>query len=347
MHLYLRRVIKIDEVEIKCDELPILINCLGENLSINYPIYRDFNIVTAHGQGESFKLKLDKRKEDFQVEADRFGSYGKEMPSYSDILECLLASGIVRYENYDEFINRIKALSQINKTVIFSPDSNNLYHRFPSICDELNPQNFLVTNIVKNEIQASINEKYSVKDINEMKRCADFNSNMLDELINKATKKSRKANYLARREFLYLKNNNARIDDSIIEEFKDKEENDRLIIRILKSLEAKYSKLVYMLTADNLMARLCEMEGLSYFQFQIPGNITVNQCTFQGFSDFTYNLACILGLIKINSVIIFGEYKGKANLEGLKLKFLNDNMAKSFLKHLEVCRKLKKIGVER
>ncbi|MHA1410692.1 MAG: hypothetical protein ACTSQY_10375 [Candidatus Odinarchaeia archaeon] len=335
------------DVEVENTEIPILMNCIGEKIIVEYPIYADFKILTTTWEADAYNLKINKNKASFERKADKFDEYREELPSYNDLIECLLASGVLKYENYDEFKQKTKFLKQLSKPVVFSPDSNNLYHRFPSSCSEIEPQNFLITSIVKNEIYSLINHKYSKNDIMEMKKNAEFNKPLFDELYNKGTKKSRKAAYLAREEFLYLKNKNARIDDYDSGRFEDKEKNDELIVKRLKEWGDKESKHVYMLTADNLMARLCEMEGVEYFQFKIPHEVNISKCDFYNFSKLIYNLACVMGVIKLNSVIVFGEYKGKSNPINLKLRFADGKLYNTFIKHVGICRRLNDIGIQK
>ncbi len=52
------------------------------------------------------------------------------MPSYSDFLECLLAAGVVGYDNLEQFIEILKSYESLKKTMFFCPDTNILYHRF-------------------------------------------------------------------------------------------------------------------------------------------------------------------------------------------------------------------------
>jgi hypothetical protein len=54
----------------------------------------------------------------------------------------------------------------------------------------------------------------------------------------------------------------------------------------------------------------------------------------------------VFGVIRLNSVVVFGEFKGKKKIEELKLRFLDNEFWKSFEKHLRICRRLMELGIK-
>ena len=94
------------------------------------------------------------------------------------------------------------------------------------------------------------------------------------------------------------------------------------------------------------MADLCEAQGVEYFHFIIPHAVDAERCNANNFINLIFNLACVFGVIKLNSIVIFGEFKGKNKLDELKLRFLDEKLYERFEKHLRICRRLMKLGIE-
>ncbi|MDI9642138.1 MAG: hypothetical protein QFX37_01285 [Archaeoglobales archaeon] len=51
-------------------------------------------------------------------------------------------------------------------------------------------------------------------------------------------------------------------------------------------------------------------------------------------------------VIRLNSVVIFDEFKDKNSIDELKLRFLDDELWKSFDKNLRIFRRLMSLGIE-
>ena len=60
-----------------------------------------------------------------------------------------------------------------------------------------------------------------------------------------------------------------------------------------------------------------------------------------------YNLAAVFGVVKLNSVLVFGEFGGKIQHKLLKLKFLDEKIMNEIEKDLRICRRLMKLGIEK
>ncbi len=58
------------------------------------------------------------------------------------------------------------------------------------------------------------------------------------------------------------------------------------------------------------------------------------------------SLAVVFGFIKLNSIIIFGEFKGKTQLDTLKIRFLDEKIFKECQRDLRICRKLLALNIE-
>ncbi len=60
-------------------------------------------------------------------------TYADEMPSYSDFLECLLAAGVICYENLEQFLEIVKSYESLKKAMFFLP---RYQHPLPLFYDE-------------------------------------------------------------------------------------------------------------------------------------------------------------------------------------------------------------------
>ncbi|MFW6194767.1 MAG: hypothetical protein ACOC5L_04535 [Halobacteriota archaeon] len=177
------------DIIVSRDELQILVNML-EDVSLMYPLYSHFQILTAvHSEG--FRLRVLIGEYDFDKQVEELGELGKEMPEYADLLECMLSSGVIRYENEDAFRQKVKRYRSLQKKVYYCPDTNILYHQFLSnfgLEDDL-----LLVDTVKEEVEGALNYKYSPNQISELKKVVKYQNFLLDEWVNKRMKRSRKA----------------------------------------------------------------------------------------------------------------------------------------------------------
>jgi len=54
----------------------------------------------------------------------------------------------------------------------------------------------------------------------------------------------------------------------------------------------------------------------------------------------------VFGVVRLNSVVVFGEFKGKKGFDELKLRFLDESLYDEFSRHLRICRRLMRLGIE-
>ena len=216
------------EEVIAVDELQILLNLIDDEISIMYPLYSHFQLLTASATSpdeDCYRLKIIQREHDFEKQEL---SQNPEMPSYNDFIEYLLASGILGYENKEDFAERLKHYKSLKKKVYFCPDTNIIYHRFISSSELIKPSEILFVETVREEIEASLNFKYSPVQIAEMKRSVRFQPFLLDEFVNRRMKKSRIAAYIALREYRTLKAQAVEVE-GVEKSSSDKEGNDMII----------------------------------------------------------------------------------------------------------------------
>ncbi len=327
----------MNEAVVSNEELQILLNLLDE-VSVMYPLYKHFDIVKAEPEEKGYRLKIMQGEMDFEEQR-----FHEEMPSYSDFLQCLLAAGATHYENRKVFDERLKAYRTLGKPLFFSPDTNVLYHRFITN-SPIDLREVLLVNTVRDEIEASLNFKYSPAQINEIKKSARYQQFLLDELVNRRMKRSRLAS-IALAEYRELRRYAVEID-GMETSTNDKEQNDLIIVKTLRRFEKERAALPVVLTADRQMADLCEAEGIEHFLFTFPHAVDADFCTNRSMLRLIYSLAMVFGVIRLNSVVIFGEFKGKKGIGELKLRFLDEELWKEFEKHLRICRKLMSLGIK-
>jgi len=333
------------EVEAQKRDLNILLNLLDGRLKISYPLFRAFDMIEAGQKAGGYALKILADDADFQ---DRAGTADcrEELPSHADLVDCLLTSGVISYENSEEVGRRIgHRRSNYSGKVLFSPDTNVLYHNYLSSSGLLVPDDVAIVDTVKDEIEASMNHKYSGSEIREIRDSVECNRELVGQLSNRRKKKSRKAAYLAKREY---KEFLGRTIPSVEDGSHDSEQNDRVIARSLRDYGRESGVQTVLLTADTQMADICEMEGVERLYLKYPVSYEVDACPHANLVKLVFDLSVTFGLVKLNSVIILGEFGGKGPDEpdALKLKFLDGGLGNAFCKHQKICRGLSALEIE-
>ena len=328
---------------IREDEVQVLLNSLDE-VRVSYPLYEG-DILVAHPDGTGYALELPATRETFQNWLSGYGPIAGELPSYADLQECMFASGIARYTNQAAFESMRVSYGQLKKDVFFGLDTNLFYHGFASNNPAINHSSYLIVDTVRDEITYAINRKYPAKTIAEMAACAPGSREFIGELENKRTKRSRKAAYLALKEYRTIRDRAMEIAAPGPHTHLT-EENDRNIVRALRKFEEERYALPVLLTADIYMADLCMAEGLEYFYFDRPYRLEGATCTAEEFRRLIFNLAAVFGFIGCNGFTVFGEFGGKGNdLDELKVRFRDDGTYHEFTRELEICRRLAALGI--
>ncbi len=336
------------EVIVNLQEIQIVLNLLGGELKVNYPVY-GFGLFNTSPLSDGYKLQIICKDRDFDKELARFNEMAYEMPSFSDFRQCLISSGVLHYQNLNGFKKKLKAYKNLSKDIKFSLDTNLLYYKFITNYNLIKPSELVLVKTVGEEIEDKLNRKYRHHQIRELKKLSRYQSRLFDELWNRKLKISRKAAYVASREYKFIM---AGVADELAEikrPSSSKWDNDRMIVETLAKLEREGHVLPILLTADDALVDICNTNGLEYFKFDIPYIVDVEHCSPRLFVELLFNLAVIFGFIKINSVIIFGEFKGKSSNrpDELKLLFLDDKLYNDFNKELKICRRLMKLGIEK
>ncbi len=320
------------------EEVQILVNLFVEKLELTYPITH-IQLFTCAKDNMGYVLFTGLTPESFGIaEEDPY----LEAPAYCDILECMMSSGILGFSNVEKFRSRLHAY-RTYKNPLFALDTNMVYRRFVSNTGLLDPKECIIVSTVRDEITSVHNYKYTQDQVIQMKKAAPFERGLLDELANRRMKKSRKAFRFANKE---LKALSRAISVEATDRFTGQEgEGDRIIARTISKCAHERNAQIILLTADSSMTDICDAEGVEYFLFEMPKEIPRESvCTDLQLRRLIADLAGVLALIKMNSAIIYGEFKGKRDTEDLKVLFLDKKVADGFKIDLEVCRELKGLG---
>jgi hypothetical protein len=316
-------------------ELQVLMNVLAEReeLEVSYPLYGLPLLRAEPGErGYNLEVLTDRRTFNTRV-PPRLSS---ELPTWSDFYECFISAGILRYDNLDEFEKTLELYERLKKGVAFAPDTNLFYHRFISSYRPLEGYQIVVAEGVKKEIEDAMNYKYRRRQLEEISREV-LNAHLLREFSNRRTKRSRKAAYIALKEFERLKPRII-IAESVSEPAHN---NDEIIVKSLKRYDRMTPALLVFLTADIAVTDVAEMEGLEYFLFKYPREeLGKHEVSAYQLRTLLFNLSAVFGVIELNGILVFGEFGGKANLDELKLVFERSDVYNEFTFHLRLSRKL-------
>ena len=326
------KVRELSEV-IEKPELQVLMNVLGE-MRVSYPLY-GLQLLRAKPSERGYRVTVTVNRREFNEKVPEF--LANELPTYTDFYECFISAGILRYSNIGEFLQNLELYERLKKGVAFAPDTNLFYHRFISSFRPLDGYQIVVAEGVKKEIENAMNYKYRRRELDEMRRAVQ-NSSLLREFSNRRTKKSRKAAYIALKEFEALKSRII-IAESVKEQAHN---NDEIIVKSLKRYDNMTPTLLVFLTADIAITDVAEMEGLEYFLFEYPReNLGRHEVSAYQLRTLLFNLAAVFGVIETNRILIFGEFGGKQGLNELKVIFPAENRTyHEFEFHLKLSRKL-------
>ncbi|MBY8999017.1 MAG: hypothetical protein KGD60_14920, partial [Candidatus Thorarchaeota archaeon] len=142
--------------------------------------------------------------------------------------------------------------------------------------------------------------------------------------------------YLAMRNYISIRDR-AIPEKGIEKSQKSSSENDRILVRTLNQYE---QALPVLLTADEAITDICNLQDVEHFLFKLPHDHKVQHCTYKQLIKLALNLAGVFGFIKINSAILFGEFRRKRDLNEFKILLLDENMDKALKRDLNICRRL-------
>ncbi|MBN1678260.1 MAG: hypothetical protein JW880_06955 [Candidatus Thermoplasmatota archaeon] len=353
-------------------ELQIFTNSLyrGDKryVHVSYPFYElelftlDINRpeLTQIVRPNAFDWARTSRKPlDRSVSAD-------ELPSFSDLRNCLLSSGFLDYKNEAEVAKKLVDLrdeakdpNKRPKPVFVAVDTNILYNRFLSrhfpMRDESRNSSveaadfrYVLSEIVQMEVDSKITHKYSREEIQGLAGVL-AHAELLREFANASGRRERCAK-LAFNEMNHLLTElkALRIKGTAV---RGKERNDIEIAQSYKHWARGGDYDVFLLTADEDMVNHARTSELMTLQLELPFVVPEHaRIDPWGTSDLFYDLAVTFGALSLENagVLMLGEWGGKSSSdyqrEKVKVRFLDELAYPEVARQLEVCRKVVSAG---
>ncbi len=348
-------------------ELQILLNAIyrGERryVHVSYPFF----------DTELFTVDIDKPELTHIVRSDAFdwarssrkpldrSASADELPSYTDLRNCMLSSGFLSYKNEAEITRKLLDLreeardpNKRPRPVFVALDTNILYDRFLSrhlpLRDEagraVEAQDFryVLSEIVQMEIDSKITHKYSRDEIRALGETL-AHPELLREFANASGRRERIAK-LAFNEmnFLLTELRALRIKGTPV---KGKERNDIEIAQSYKHWARGGDYDVFLLTADEDMVNHARTSELMTMQLELPFGIPEHaRIDPWKVSDLIYDLAVTFGVISLDGdvLLVLGEWAGKGSSdygrEHVKMRFGADDLHGQVAKQLDICRRV-------
>lgn len=251
------------------------------------------------------------------------------MPRFTDLKECLITSTALPLENQEEVQDTLRELYRIThdgrrllKERYLAIDTNVAYLRFPSrfFPFPYAPKRYVaagdykwvVSGVVWREVDSAIQEKYSPREIERLKRVG-WKGAYFNTLINASTKRSRRAK-AALWELNYIRSslNGFRVGGEDYE--RDREARDIQIAREYSRFSRERDVDVLLLTADRDMEYHASTEGLPTLLLKIPHDIESRlTCSFRAISNLLCDLAETLAFVRLEEpgITVMGEWAGK------------------------------------
>jgi hypothetical protein len=332
------------------DEVQILVNLFtNETIKITYPFY-DFTICTARTIDDTVELKLSCTKNDFRLCQTTYNQHYAEMPGYDDLMTTLFSSGILTYTNQYELDS---LMEQVHKWTMprkawFTADTNLFYHGFFNTYHHLRPEEIILIDTIGKEID-NAKEHYLPEHVGEeIQSCIKRQQELYTELLNRRTKKSRQARFIALPDYQRLKQQGVQELPSIREPLADNDENDQIIVDTAAALQKQRFPDLFLLTADHGVAERCKQQNLPHILLKVPQFIDTLQATAQQFNNLIYNLARFFGIIKVNNTILYGEFQQQEQRDptGIMALSQHDKTQKDLQKHINICRNIQKLAIK-
>ncbi|MHA1972660.1 MAG: hypothetical protein ACTSW1_06700 [Candidatus Hodarchaeales archaeon] len=324
------------EIILSREELMLFLNSLTDEMLIDYPLTNS-QILTAEYKDHFFELSLHFREEDDDESVPEF-------PNYNDYTQCFLSAGLISYPNLAEFHKIVESYSRLPQTVAYTPDTNQYYNGFLSNCC-LESRQIICVDMVQSELLASLNHKHTRRDLDELKQEIKYHPEYATEFQNRRKKRSRKAATLALQEYRsHIDHCHAVV--KVGELSTDKERNDHRFVEAVKKYQNDSHTYCVVLTCDQLLIDACEAYGLASFLFQFPKKIHPSHASPEQLVDLIANLAGVLGVIKVDKTLIYGEYRGKQNIDDYKLRYLSGKIPHSIERDLEISNGLKSLDIK-
>ena len=316
-------------------ELQILVNNIDPPYTASYPL-DGTRLFEGKPVARGYRVEPLADVEGY-LEVDP-GVLEKEKPDYGDLLGCFLGAGVMGYLNRREFEKKRRMLENLKAGVVYIPDTNVLYHRFLSNHGRIPMDEIALVETVYNEIDASLKSVYTPREVRLMKGEAKFHGYLVDGLLERRMKNSRKAAYLALQEYRGLSDEVIKVP-AVGETGPDKEENALVFLKSIVEYGRDWGSYPVVLTTDHIMAEACEEADLDHFLFRVPRRLSGRDVTAGRFLGLIRLVSCVYGFMRLNGALIIGEYGGKRERDELKA-FLGGQRAERFRRDLVTSRRL-------
>jgi len=350
-------------------ELNILLNHFDDeehqHLWVHYPFF-DMQLFRIDMSKPSISNIVT--QDEFETERMRRKPYDKDylaadLPYYNDLRNCFLSSRVETYANEKKILARLKELHEEIKDpnkrprpLFIALDTNIFYARFlsrhlqsfnefgvPTLWAE--GFRYAVSEMVQQEIDFQIIDKFKSEDIRELKKSL-AGAHYLDEFYNASARKARMAKMaLAELVYAFSELRAVRIKGSL--QGGDYSKNDIQIAQSYKDYSRRMDYDVLLLTADEDMIYHANSAELMAMQLIIGSGIApqteVDPWSLQ---DLIYDLSVSFGVIEFAGlqVAVLGEWGGKSsedyNDERVKVRFTNDKMASEIERELNLSRSI-------
>jgi hypothetical protein len=360
--------VEVKELVLSRKELQILTNSIHRGdkryIHVSYPFYGT----------ELFTLDVSKPELKDIVRADAFdwtrstkkpldrSFSADELPSYTDLKNCLRSSGFLGYRNEEEIARRLLELredamdpNRRPRPVFVAVDTNILYDMFLSrhlpLSDKLSERTveardfrYALSEIVRTEIDSRITHKYSKDELQGLAAVVSH-PELLKEFSNGSGRRERIAK-LAYNEMTYLLTElkALRIKGTAA---KGKELNDIEIAQSYKAWARSGDYDVLLLTADRDMVNHAGTGELMTLQLELPFEVPEHaRIDPWRLSDLLYDLTVVFGVISLDNedITLLGEWGGKSSAdysnEHVKIRFGDEAKFPEVLKQVMLCRRI-------
>jgi len=336
-------------------ELQILTNSLHRGdkryIHVSYPLYELELFTLDIGKPELTKIvrpdafdwaRSSRKPLDRSVSAD-------ELPSYSDLRNCLLSSGFLDYKNEAEIATKLIYLrdeardpNKRPRPVFVAVDTNILYNRFLS-------RHFPMRDEARaSSVDAADSHKYSRDEIQGLSSVL-AHPELVREFANASGRRERVAK-LAFNEMNHLLTElkALRIKGTAV---RGKERNDIEIAQSYKHWARGGDYDVFLLTADEDMVNHARTSELMTLQLELPFAVPEHaRIDPWKMSDLLYDLAVTFGVVSLDNpgMLLLGEWGGKSSSdyqgERVKVRMTDERAYPEVARQLEVCRKVVAVG---
>ena len=312
-------------------EMMIFLNQIREQGLSSFEVvepYFENRLLKVDIKDELYEVELT-GKSDFDIPISKDEYWDKdELPGFKEYKECLISSGFVEYDNWDDFKTWIRALYQNEKdpglsseSVFLTIDTNLAYYRFISrnfpleykdIVIGAEDFDYLLSSIVESEIDHHIRDKYDDSDLKMMGMHTEI-GDVRYEFRNRGRLETRKSKF-ATEELNYLRGelNSARVKARGSKT--DSERNDILIVESLEEFCWDKNIDVALISTDRNMGNHAENAEIAFFILEMPHSIPrKREVGPEIVLNLLHDIALMYGMIKIPdlSTDLLGIWGGK------------------------------------